>query len=155
MNGMEPDAPPKLSVPGGRCPIEGCGRKILKNKLCQPHFMRLERYGDPLAKPIKKSKMSPGDMGPWYTNRGGYIARTGLDESGKRFQQLQHRLVMEEQIGRPLLPEETVHHINGVRDDNRPENLELWSTSQPSGQRVVDKVAWARRIIEIYGEDGH
>ena len=58
---------------------------------------------------------------------------------------------MEDYLGRPLLPEENVHHINGVRHDNRIENLELWNTVQPSGQRVEDKLAWAWHIIELYG----
>ena len=48
---------------------------------------------------------------------------------------------MEQILGRYLLHEENVHHINGVRDDNRPENLELWNTSQPSGQRVAEQGA--------------
>lgn len=39
---------------------------------------------------------------------------------------------------------------NGVRDDNRPENLELWTISHPTGQRVEDAVAWAREILRRY-----
>lgn len=57
---------------------------------------------------------------------------------------------MEYQLNRPLWPDETVHHKNGHRSDNRIENLELWSKWQPSGQRVEDKLAWAREILARY-----
>jgi len=65
----------------------------------------------------------------------------------------EHRYIMEQALGRELYADETVHHINGVRHDNRIENLELWSRSQPSGQRVADKVAWAKEILSRYAED--
>lgn len=64
----------------------------------------------------------------------------------------EHILVMEKLLGRYLVPGENVHHLNGIRDDNRPENLELWTGPQPSGIRVTDALAWAHEVIDRYRE---
>jgi HNH endonuclease len=62
----------------------------------------------------------------------------------------EHLVVMEKALGRQLLADETVHHKNGNRSDNRPANLELWSSSHPPGQRATDLVKWAKEIINRY-----
>lgn len=70
----------------------------------------------------------------------------------RRNQIFEHKFILAKHLNRPLLKHETVHHKNGIRDDNSIENLELWSTSQPSGQRVSDKIDWCKQFLKDYGE---
>lgn len=65
---------------------------------------------------------------------------------------LEHTHVMENYLNRKLFKNENVHHINGIRHDNRIENLELWSSSQPSGQKIEEKVKWIKEFIKNYPE---
>lgn len=97
-----------------------------------------------------KSVQSVIDGHTWKNAKGYVFLRLPQHPSARGRDIPEHRLVMERKLGRLMREGESVHHINGIRDDNRPENLELWSVSQPWGQRVSDK-ACAIRIPRHVG----
>lgn len=135
------------------CSVTGCGGgvHVLKYGLCPGHLGRLRKHGDVLAdKPIRKHS---GRSGKGYLNRFGYRMLSRKRGENKFRPRFEHRVVMEAHLGRALLQSESVHHKNGIRSDNRIENLELWIRRQPSGQRVPDLIMWAKEILARYGDN--
>jgi hypothetical protein len=126
------------------CQIDGCDKPHTAKGMCQMHYRRNKLHGSP------KIKIADGVK----SDRDGYVQIRVIPGNGKLGKyKYEHRLVMEQYIGRELLPSEVVHHKNGIRADNRIENLELWSKAQPPGQRVEDKVEYALEILRLYAPE--
>ena len=145
-----PRNPKKVAgAPEGRC-CAYCGAELGRNRPRNTLYCD-DRCGERGRARKAKACGAADYEDPWKTDKNGYVVRSARRD-GERVTELQHRVVFEEYLGRKLVGHENVHHINGDRADNRLRNLELWSVSQPAGQRVEDKLEWAREIVHLYGD---
>jgi hypothetical protein len=158
---------PQTSANGCECLTYGCSKPRKARGFCYKHYGRLRRdgvfpsppcsiCGEPSEarslchKHYRSEDLSkhPRCKAKGYATSAGYrqLYRKGTVV-------LEHRIVMERTLSRELQEGENVHHKNGVRDDNRPESLELWVTYQPKGQRPDDLCDWAEQILFRYRPD--
>lgn len=134
------------------CNVNDCERAATTRGLCSAHYQRWRRDGSPTtAGPVLRRQ----NLGGKRIDNLGYVFWTDSSHplATKSGRVAEHRVVMAEKIGRDLTSGENVHHINGCRHDNRPENLELWVTAQPAGQRPADLVAFAKQILHRYPDE--
>lgn len=102
-------------------------------------------------KELVKVRMS-GENSPSWKGGLGIVNKRGYRtiKHGEHRGKLEHRCIYETHYGIKLLPHQNIHHMNGDKLDNRIENLELWDISQPSGQRVEDKIEYYFKLIMQY-----
>jgi len=101
----------------------------------------------------RKGKNHPSYKG--RSNKEGYIQLLDHNHpnANKRGRVLEHTAVMAKYLGRPIMPNETIHHKNGIRDDNRLENLELWNGKHTPGVRMVDMVEFCIDYLKRYAPE--
>lgn len=157
------------------CGAPDCGRPRLAQSLCSLHYQRMRKDRNPSVRRRANGARAKrlGSASPFSCLWQGCGLPGARDSSGRRTRRCpahvglsmnegyvrvsrggrttaEHILVMEEHLGRSLEAHENIHHGPGGRADNRLENLELWRTSQPAGQRVSDMLKYVR---EYHGTD--
>lgn len=140
------------------CPA--CGKTQIKRRKPGGRLYREQKYCDQACKKAHQSvlaaerfreALATGEGFPRHQKRNGYwVMSVPSGVTGRKHSVFEHRFVMEQHIGRKLLPEESVHHVDGNRSNNARENLELFSSRHGPGQRVVDKVAFAVAMLQQY-----
>lgn len=132
------------------CPA--CRFKVKKNT-CADCNKLINRQSFRCSSCAPKARQKP-DGGQFATSNGYiYTRKREHPRANAVGYVFEHIIVMEDHLKRYLVSTENVHHINGVKHDNRIENLELWSRPQPSGARVSDLIIWAKEILLMYGKD--
>lgn len=132
------------------CTFDSCDKPHHANGLCHGHDLQRKR-GQPPTPLGRTARL-------WFKDRKGYVWVKAPEHpnakwtGGPKGYVQEHVKVMSEALGRPLRPGESVHHRNNLKDDNRPENLELWTSHQPKGARVQDMVACCRWFLAEYGQ---
>lgn len=129
------------------CEVDGCERKHYARTYCQMHYSRWKANGDVGEAERRHSIKGDGHMHSGYK----VLAMPNHPNATKRGKLMEHIFVMSEALRRPLRKGETVHHINGIKTDNRLENLELWTGNHPTGQRVSDLQEFASKIAFSHG----
>lgn len=115
------------------------------------HFKEKRLLERGIPHDIPKRIRRPVGSGTYHKEGYKLIKKKGHPNATKSHWLFEHVFNMSEYLGRPLFKNENVHHKNGIRDDNRIENLELWNRGQPPGQRVEDKIAWCKEFMKQYG----
>ena len=132
-----------------------CGNEqpVIGGALRSGHSKSCGCYNRQVASERWKNRIGPLNpvwKGGRHTNSQGYI-HIWCDDDVYR---LEHRMVVEKKLGRPLFDDEDVHHKNGIRNDNRYKNLELRvKAKHPAGASVNDLRLWAQEILQRYPED--